>query len=105
MRYLTKSRFKLAIDCPRKLYYVNKTEYGNLKENDEFLKSLAEGGYQVGELAKLYYPNGHNIIDNGYETPLKKTNELLKRENVIIGLAPYKSDNLFSDFKNNHISS
>lgn len=109
MRYLTKSRFKLAIDCPRKLYYVNKTEYGNLKENDEFLKSLAEGGYQVGELAKLYYPNGHNIIDSGYETPLKKTNELLKRENVIIYEAAIRYKNLFIRIdilkkKGNHIS-
>lgn len=27
MRYLTKSRFKLAEECPTKLYYTRKKEY------------------------------------------------------------------------------
>ncbi len=49
-RYLTKSRFKLALECPTKLYYTAKAEYGNTKEHDEFLQALAEGGFQVGEL-------------------------------------------------------
>ena len=83
-RYLTKSRFKLALDCPRKLFYTNKPEYGNIKEEDDFLQALAEGGYQVGELAKLYYPNGHDITESGYAVPLARTNQLLQQENVII---------------------
>lgn len=95
MKYLTKSRFKTALDCPRKLYYANNSEYGNSKENDEFLQALAEGGYQVGELAKLYYPNGHDITESGYDIPLKKTYELLKQENVVIYEAAIRYENLF----------
>ena len=60
-RYLTKSRFKLGIECPTKLYYTGKREYPNQKLDDPFLAALADGGYQVGELAKLYFPNGQDI--------------------------------------------
>lgn len=59
MRRLRKSRFKLAQECPTKLFYTqNETIYANNKLIDSFLESLAEVGYQVGELAKLYYPGG-----------------------------------------------
>ena len=57
-RYLTKSKFKLAIECPTKLYYAGKKEYYNKKKDDDFLQALAEGGFQVGELAQCYYPDG-----------------------------------------------
>jgi len=48
------------------------------------LEALAKGGYQVGELAKCYYPGGYNIDTLDYEEALAQTNELLKREKVII---------------------
>ena len=51
-RYLTKSRFKEGLECPTKLYYSKNSEYQNNQLDDPFLESLAEGGYQVGELAK-----------------------------------------------------
>jgi len=51
-RYLTKSRFSLAMECPAKLFYTGKTEYANRKLEDPFLEALAEGGFQVGELAR-----------------------------------------------------
>jgi hypothetical protein len=51
-RHLTKSRFKLTAECPTKLFYTSKPEfYQNLKQEDSFLAMLADGGYQVGELA------------------------------------------------------
>ena len=51
-RYLTKSRFKLAAECPRKLFYVGKKGHRDTKQEDTFLQALADGGFQVGELAK-----------------------------------------------------
>lgn len=94
-RYLTKSRFKIGLDCPRKLFYTNKPEYGNIKEDDDFLQALAEGGYQVGELAKLYYPGGVDITESGYDIPLQRTAKLLEQENVIIYEAAILYKNLF----------
>jgi hypothetical protein len=94
MRPLSKSRFKLALQCPTKLFYTGKTEYENADAMDSFLEALAEGGYQVGELAKCYYPGGHMIEELGYELPLQKTNELLKQENVVI----YEAAIQYKDF-------
>ncbi len=83
-RYLTKSRFKSALECPTKLYYYGKKEYANLMNDNDFMQALCEGGYQVGELAKYYFPGGHDIKSLGYEESLEATNALLKQENVII---------------------
>ncbi len=58
-KYLTKSRFQLALSCPTKLYYTANPEYADLKQEDTFLQALAEGGYQVGELAKYYHHGVH----------------------------------------------
>ena len=94
-RYLTKSRFKLACECPTKLFYTKKREYADTKQDDTFLQALAEGGHQVGELAKLYFPGGHDITTLDYDEALNQTNELLKQENVIIYEAAIAYENLF----------
>lgn len=95
MAYLTKSRFKLAHECPVKLYYTGKDEFPDQKQQNEFLAALAEGGFQVGALAKLYYPGGIEITERGYDIPLEKTNDLLNRKNVVIFEAAFKYENLF----------
>ena len=58
-RYLTKSRFKLALECPTKLYYGKTSNgYFDKSQNNDFLQALADGGNQVGEIAKFkYHPN------------------------------------------------
>lgn len=95
-RYLTKSRFKLAQECPVKLYYTGKKNiYYDTKLDNDFLAALAEGGFQVGELAKCYYPGGVEVEDLDYDTALARTNELLKKENVIIYEAAFLYNNLF----------
>jgi len=94
-RYLSKSRFKIALDCPTKLYYTGKEQYPDTKADDAFLEALAEGGYQVGELAKCYFPNGHDITESGYDMPLKRTLDLLKQDKVTIYEAAFKFENLF----------
>jgi hypothetical protein len=95
MKYFTKSRFKLALSCPTKLYYNERDEYENAQKQDAFLEALAEGGYQVGELAKCYFPGGYNIADKGYELPLKNTNELLLKDSVTIYEAAIRWENCF----------
>ncbi len=95
-RYLTKSRFTLALDCPTKLFYTQKKdEYPDSKMEDQFLEALAEGGYQVGALAKCYHPDGHDIKKGGYDGPLQETNNLMQKENVTIFEAAFLYDNLF----------
>jgi hypothetical protein len=82
-RYLTKSRFKLALECPTKLYYSVETNgYCDKSQNNDFLQALADGGNQVGELAKFKYhsdPIGEGITIEplGYESALAKTKSKL----------------------------
>lgn len=94
-RYLTKSKFQLAMECPTKLYYCNKPEYSNLKSDDSFLQALAESGFQVAELAKAYYPEGIEIESLDHEQAIIETNNLLKQDKVIIFEAAILYENLF----------
>ena len=95
VRYLTKSRFKLAAECPRKLFYVGKADYLDRSVEDSFLAALAEGGYQVGELACLMHPGGVRVDDLDHQTALDRTAELLKHDNATIFEAALAVDNLF----------
>jgi hypothetical protein len=97
MKYLTKSRFKTALECPTKLYYLdNKETYSNSKIDDPFLMALAKGGFQVGELAKCYYPEGYDIEALGYDDSLNQTDSLIdKNTDVTIFEAAIKFKNLF----------
>ena len=85
-RHLTKSRFKLALSCPTKLFYTRKEEYEDASETDSFLEGLAQGGFQVEELARMYFPEGIPILgeDWNYDKLASRTQELLKQENVTI---------------------
>ena len=95
-RYITKSRFTLALECPTKIYYNGKSdEYANQTIEDKFLLALADGGFQVGELAKCYFPGGHDIKSLDYDEALSKTNELLKKDKVAIYEAAVRSGNFF----------
>ncbi|WP_298152970.1 DUF2779 domain-containing protein [Flavobacterium sp.] len=97
MRVLTKSRFKLGLECPNKLFYTGKKEYANKKQEDPFLLALAEGGFQIEEYARMHYPNGVLIEgdDGKYELLWKQTQELLKQENIVIYEAAFLHDGLF----------
>lgn len=94
-RYLSKSRFLLALDCPTKLYYTGKKEYPDKNSDNEFLEALAKGGYQVGALAKCYYPGGHDVETLDYDQAVLQTNELLKQDNVVIFEAAFRVEHYF----------
>jgi Domain of unknown function(DUF2779) len=96
-RYLTKSRFKLAAECPTKLYYTGKNKiYRNFKQEDSFLAMLADGGYQVGELAKLYYPSGIEVESPNHAEAEALTAELLQRDKVVLFEPAIRFGDLFA---------
>ncbi len=95
-KLFTKSAFKIALECPRRLYYAyDKNEYANQELDDEFLQSLAEGGYQVGELAKVYYEIGKDVDDLDYDKALERTISLFDRPEINIAEAAFRFGNLF----------
>ena len=97
-KLFTKSRFKLALECPTKLYYASHPErYNNLQTDDDFLISLAKGGFQVGELAKIYRNVEHDLADiKGYEKPREATQQLIAgAKDTTIAEAAFQWGNCF----------
>lgn len=96
-RPFTKSVFKTALSCPTKLYYArHPEEYANANDEDEFLAALAKGGFQVGELAKIYKHvdvDLHDVTD--YSQALAETEKLLERKQVVIAEAAFGFGNMF----------
>ena len=92
--YLTKSKFTHCLECPTKLYYKNHPkEYVSSQDDNDFLQALAEGGIQVGELAKLYYPGGHDLpYSKDKSISLDETKRLLGQDEVIIYEAAIRHD-------------
>ena len=95
MKYLTKSKFTLALDCPTKLYYATHKEFKSTLEDNDFLEALAKGGIQVGELSKLYYPGGTDIETLDYKQALHQTQALLQKEEATIYEAAIRHQNCF----------
>ena len=95
-RYLTKSRFKLAVECPQKLFYAGKQDfYQDTMADDAFLEMLAEGGYQVGALAKLRYPDGIEIHETDHAAAEAVTTKLLARDRVVLFEPAIRVGNFF----------
>lgn len=97
-KYFTKSAFTMSLECPRWLYYeYDKDVYANQDIDDEFLRSLAEGGFQVGEFAKICYGIGaaNNIKTLEPTEAVRQTKELLSQENVNIAEAAFLVGNMF----------
>jgi len=92
----TKSRFRLALECPTKLYYAaNPVLYPSNNADDDLLQSLAEGGLQIGEYAKRLHPDGIEVTVHGHNAQLARTAELMQHHTVTIFEAAFATGDLF----------
>ena len=98
-KLFTKTAFTIALECPARLYYYYDQEhYANQNDFDEQLKSLAEQGNQIGDLAKLYYgvqPEFDLQDLRDYESSVERTKQLLQQEKITIAEAAFRSGDLF----------
>ena len=79
----TKSRFKTGIECATKLFYGDNKAYQNSKQDDDFLRSLAEGGYQVGALAKyMFKTKGVEVLEKDYTQSVANTKTHLENTDI-----------------------
>jgi hypothetical protein len=92
-KFLTKSRFIQAVSCPTKLVYSGDPRYVDKSKEDEFLKMLAEGGFQVGELAKVMFPGGVEVTDRRFEEQADRTRTLLMQTDCTIFEGTFIFDN------------
>lgn len=97
MPLLTKSLFTTSLGCPRKLYYaVHKEQYDNTNSDNDFMRSLAEGGIQVGALARHYYFSKYKSFAQYYietknkDVALRQTAEALCEQNAVIAEAAFE---------------
>jgi hypothetical protein len=82
MKYLSKSDFQLASTCSKKLVY-KKAGYPTANDTNEYMELLANGGYIVGKMACLLFPNGIEITGSTKEC-VESTQKQLLKENVIL---------------------
>ena len=98
-KLFTKSAFKQALFCPASLYYYyDSDQYANQMNEDDFLQALADGGNQVGDLAKVYYniqPEADLKELKDYDKAIEATKELFKRDEVIIAEAAFRWEDCF----------
>ncbi len=77
------------MECPTKLFYASrKDEYKNSKIENEFLESLAEGGFQVGKMAMLLFPEGKEIKSRDNAKALLETSKTLSSHKNIVLFEP-----------------
>jgi hypothetical protein len=84
--YLSKSDFKVAQTCATKLYY-KKNKYPSLKDENEYLALLADGGFMIGKLALVLYPEGIEIGEGrgNQKEAIEQTERLLSaHENITL---------------------
>lgn len=97
---LSKSKFKLALQCPAKLNYAGVPGYVNTMDTNEMLKGLAEGGHQVGKLAQWVYSKQakeqgipFHEVEGKLEQQLLETAEWLTHDNVVLFEPTFVVDN------------
>ena len=88
MLTLSKSDFKIASNCAKKLQY-KKQLYPNASEENDFLQQLAEGGYIVGKLATIVYAGIE--ITGKTKAALAQTSVLLQQDKVTLHEAAIQS--------------
>jgi len=81
-KYLSKSDFQLASSCPKKLVY-KKAFYPTANDTNEYMEMLAQGGYIVGKMATMLFPEGIEVEGNTQDC-IAKTQNLLQQENVVL---------------------
>ena len=102
MPLLTKSLFTTSLGCPRKLYYAeHKEQYDNTNSDNDFMRSLAEGGIQVGALARHYYFSKYKSFAQYYietknkDEALRQTADAMREQNAVIAEAAFEWNGCF----------
>ncbi len=95
-RPLSKSRYRLGLECPTKIFYsLDSQAYLNRNEKNDFLRALAEGGFQVGELARCLHMPGESVETLVPQEALEQTSRLLQQDPVTIFEAAFAARDCF----------
>ena len=84
------------MECPAELNYTGNSEYTNSNLEDEFLRALADGGFQVGEVAKLWESDGIEITARHQAQQIAQTVALRSKYMVTLYEATLNVDHLLA---------
>ena len=73
---LSKSAFKLGLECPRRLAYLREG-YPSRAAESPYLEFLADGGFMVEAIARALFPGGTEITPRTGERPADATRRQL----------------------------
>jgi len=94
-KHLTKTDFISTFSCPTRLNYIRHPyKYTDSSEEDEFLQSLSDGGYQVGKLAQLNYQDGIEVSENREEA-ITETEDKMAEDSATIFEAAIEYKNFY----------
>ncbi len=87
--FLSKSDFKVASECPTKLWY-KKNRYPSTKDTNEYLQLLAKGGHIIGKMSTMLYPEGRAIDEEAPATndAIALTNQILDAPGAFVLFEP-----------------
>lgn len=92
---LSKTDYKTARVCPTKLYYrMNK--YPSNMDEDEYIELLADGGYMIGAIASLLFPDANLVDEPDHFKAIQLTQDYFQRENVTLLEAAFESKGKFA---------
>jgi hypothetical protein len=74
---LSKSDFKIASTCAKKLVY-KKASYPTTNDENEYMEMLAQGGHIVAKYAQLTYPDGIEVKAKNIDHAVIDTTRLIK---------------------------
>jgi hypothetical protein len=89
---LSKSDFKIASTCSKKLIY-KKASFETMNDTNEYMQSLAEGGHIISKYAQLTFPNAIEVKGDTIDEAVAQTKKLIEQnENIILFEATFSSN-------------
>lgn len=71
-------------------------KYPSSKDGDEYMELLAEGGYMIGAIASLLFPEAILVDEPNHDKAVQITQKLIKKENVTLLEAAFESKGKFA---------
>ena len=89
---LSKSDFKIASSCSKKLVY-KKASFETMNDGNEYMEMLAQGGHIVAKYAQLTFPGGIEVKTDTIEAAIEVTKNLIaENENIILFEATFSAN-------------
>lgn len=89
---LSKSDFKIASTCSKKLVY-KKASFETMNDANEYMEMLAQGGHIVAKYAQLTFPDAVEVKGESLDVVIAETKKLIQEnENITLLEATFSSN-------------